>query len=465
MSQKQIRFPSDLTKMAEDNFVNGKSVHAFWIVFCISIVLCWLPIKPLAYITPWLSIFIILVLTRSRKILVRLLSVLGVWLALICVYAIVVPGFFWYSALLSLFTYGTFVFVMVVPIKFIASNDLLERAVRILCWITLLEAIWGIIQGLVAFSLYGTLDKSVGDSVAGTIRPFLGDVNDLSNQMFAINLSFSFIFLLFSYRNLTGMLLLLLVLGALIMSSVVHVLISLALSLIVILLLYNLSSIRTMVAILSAILVGTFLLFILAPSNLFSVSSHWYNTLNRGTPRSEVVYMLLWDGIKRYPWMVFVGAGPGQFSSRAGLIGTGMFFGGPADPRPIPFSPRGMSEIFERYVLDVWLRMSFYPQVNDTSTANRPFSSWLSICVEFGLTTFLFLSFALVRWLWTVRTISYRTLQFQRGMLISAAMLFLFLLGLFENYWEVPQAIFIGVLVVQIHYAVLLKNYEVSIRS
>jgi hypothetical protein len=121
MSQKQIRFPSDLTKMAEDNFVNGKSVRAFWIVFCISIVLCWLPIKPLAYITPWLSIFIILVLTRSRKILVRLLSVLGVWLALICVYAIVVPGFFWYSALLSLFTYGTFVFVMVVPIKFIQA--------------------------------------------------------------------------------------------------------------------------------------------------------------------------------------------------------------------------------------------------------------------------------------------------------------------------------------------------------
>ncbi|MEJ5203542.1 MAG: hypothetical protein WHV66_15070, partial [Anaerolineales bacterium] len=140
---------------------------------------------------------------------------------------------------------------------------------------------------------------------------------------------------------------------------------------------------------------------------------------------------------------------------RAGLIGTGMYFGGPENPKPIPLLPQGMSTPFEEYVLDTWLRMALNPTINDTSSTYKPFFSWLSVYVEWGLIG-VFLALAITGiLLWRVWRCRSRSSQRLQSAMISAGIMFIFLLGIQENYWEVSQAIFIGTVLLKMQYATL----------
>jgi len=162
--------------------------------------------------------------------------------------------------------------------------------------------------------------------------------------------------------------------------------------------------------------------------------------------------------LSEYPWLPIVGIGTGQFSSRAGLIGTGMYFGSPANPRSIPLLPEGMSEPFRLFVFDLWLSLYFDQQgnyvhvMNNTSSTYKPYFSWLSVYVEWGgIVAFVILAI-IGRMLWKIHRYASTPERRLNAVAISAEIIFLFLLGAQENYWEVPQAIFVGLILLKIQY-------------
>jgi len=435
----------------------SKFPSAYWIAFLVALVLCWSPSKLLAYFAPWIGILVMLLFTRSKQILIRLLLIFTIWMIILPIYAIITPGFVWHSALLSLFTYGTFIFVLTIPTKPLADKSLFDKILVTARWVLLFESIWGIVQGLVSFERSGTFDLSNGDSVAGTIRPFT-TTPDFSNAMFAVNIA---ILLLLLFPSLIqenkGRLPFMLGCLALILASVVHVLIFLAISLLITTLIFHPSfpKYRYGIFLITILVIGTFWTFVFLPRNLSTLGAFVEQTINRETPRARVVESILNDAVYRYPWLVFIGVGPGQFSSRAGLIGTGMYFGGPANPLQIPLLPTGMSEVFERYVIDIWLQMSFSSNPNDTSSTYKPFFSWLSIFVEGGILAVLIALSVLMRLIWMIRATANQPSHRLRSIALASGIMFIAMLGAQENYWEVSQAIFVGVMMLQVCYSVL----------
>jgi hypothetical protein len=185
-------------------------------------------------------------------------------------------------------------------------------------------------------------------------------------------------------------------------------------------------------------------------------------TLELQTPRSQVVYRVMTDMPAEYPWMPLIGIGSGQFSSRAGLIGSGMYFGGPAHPLPLPLIEGAMSKPFRDYVLPLWLRMAFQPQVNDSSAIYKPFLSWLSVYVEWGAIGVMLLLGMIIRLLWQLkRYTQIRALRLQ-AFAIAAGILFIFLSGATENYWEVSQALLVGLMLLKVQYANLRYGLQTS---
>src|SRR5690606_23750128 len=155
-------------------------------------------------------------------------------------------------------------------------------------------------------------------------------------------------------------------------------------------------------------------------------------------PRAVVVERMMTEAPDEYSMMPVLGLGPGQFGSRAALLGTGMYFGGVVNPRPLPLVPTGMSEPFRRYALDQWLAASANPAFGST---HQPFFSWLSVYTEFGAVGFGALVVLVAGLLFRMKAAVRDDRDRIQAMAVGAGVIFLFLLGLQENYWEIPQAI------------------------
>lgn len=433
--------------------------NAFFHVLIIALVLSWSPFKFLAYLAPYLALMWFFLLTRSLFFLRNFSALMVVWTGLTFVYAWLTPGFVWHSAVLSLLTYSAVIFVLTVPTKPLADPALLGRMRSVARWVLLFEGTFGIVQGILAGIRRGTLDGTTGDAVAGTIRPFTLK-SDFSNPMFAVNIALLLLAILpplISERR--GRLAATIAVLALILASVMHVLLFLFIALVVALIFFYpafLMRRRPLLLVLGAVVVMSIAILLL-PKNFSTLPLFIRDTFEGRTPRAQVVARVLIDLPREYPWMLMIGAGPGQFSSRAGLIGTGLYFGSPANPRDLPFLPKGMSKIFETYVLDIWLRMSLYPTVNDTSSTYKPYFSWMSVWVEWGALFFVIVIIWLCWLLWTIRrAVRGNSTYYDEAISVGASLIFLFLLGLQENYWEIPQAIFPGLLFLKVQYACLI---------
>jgi len=142
---------------------------------------------------------------------------------------------------------------------------------------------------------------------------------------------------------------------ALILASVMHVLLFLALAVAVAFIFFYPSFFRRRMGCMAVVsfCVAALLALNILSNNFATLRNYIRYTLDGQTPRAQIVVETFTRMPAEYPWMPIIGLGPGQFSSRAGLIGTGMFFGTPANPKPIPLLPQGMSEPFHNYVLDL----------------------------------------------------------------------------------------------------------------
>src|SRR5690606_23329819 len=107
----------------------------------------------------------------SRALVSRVSLVLLCFLGVLPFYALLTPEFAWHSAGLWLLTYGTFIFLIVVPVRH-TRPKLYSSVMAVARWVLLIEGSWGLAQGVLAALRAGTFDGAVGDAVAGTIRPF-----------------------------------------------------------------------------------------------------------------------------------------------------------------------------------------------------------------------------------------------------------------------------------------------------
>jgi hypothetical protein len=143
-----------------------------------------------------------------------------------------------------------------------------------------------------------------------------------------------------------------------------------------------------------------------------------------------------------------VGLGPGQFSSRASLIASGLYLGGANDPQAPPFLTPQATRLAADYCLS--LLIAYADQGEVIGSTHQPFFSVLSVYTELGAFGLVLVGWVVVRIVRRARrraatdpTTRYRSVLFVAGVVFVA------LLGLQENYWEVPQAILIGLLLLR----------------
>ena len=431
----------------------------FW-AFVSAIILCWSPSNVLAYLAPLISVAIFIFISKSKTVIRNVIIWFLVWGIIISLYIILTPGFVIHSAILSVLTYSSFLVILVIPGRFVSSLELLDRILTWARWIVVIQALVGITQGFYGFMQTGSLDVSNGDFVEGTIHPALAAELAFSNPMFAVNMAFLLLAILPDLMlRRKGYVPVLLGVISLILASVLHVLLMLAVAgLLAVFIFWPVSFRRRMTYLVGIGLVFALILASFALRKNFRTVDGFARQLLRGESyRSIAVQRAVVEMPREYPLLPIMGLGPGQFSSRAGLIGTGLYFGGPNNPRPLPLLPTGMSQAFEENILDLWLEIAALNASGyAVGSTHKPYLSWLSVFVEWGILAlaaiFIVVLYLLVRVRLVVHSYPQRILSWSFG----TGLLLVLLLGMQENYWEIPQAILVGLLILKVQYVILM---------
>ncbi|MDP9343743.1 MAG: hypothetical protein M3Q23_16955, partial [Actinomycetota bacterium] len=357
--------------------------RAFHHAFVVAILLCWSPFKLAAYAAPFAGIGVYVAEARNLRPLVRAAAWIGGFAVLAVVHAVLVPGFVWTSAGLAAVTYGVLLFVWAVPSR--GGRGLTGRMATVLRWVVVVEGVLGIVQALYGFNHTGSFDVSNGDYVEGTISPGLGASGTFANPMFAVNMAMALVLLLPLARRPRHWAAMAVGGVALVLASVLHVLLALGVAVVGAALLvpprWKGVSPRARAALVGSVLVGLVLVGAVLASNVRTAPALARAFASGNSPRAQEVRRVLTEMPGAYPYQPFIGLGPGQFSSRAGLIGTGMYFGGIDHPRGLPLLPAGISGPQRRFLMDLWREAGAIPHL---SSFQEPFFSWQSVETELG---------------------------------------------------------------------------------
>jgi hypothetical protein len=431
---------------------------AYYQAFIISLLICWSPIKILAYTAPLVALGWFILMTKSSIVLRNFLIWIFLFSSIISLHVIFNFNFVLFSALLSILTYSSFGFIFAIPSHYLAGPDLLRSMLRTIQWVVLFEGALGILQAIYGFTINKSFDAGNGDFVQGTINLSFQTGLAFSNPMYAVNMTL-LVLGLFTYFILARKGFLSFCIGciALIVASVVHVLVFLFTAILLSLLIFRpaiLKSTASLVIISTLLVIVPTLSFIVLYSNFQSFSAIYEGAARGDSPRVQVTERTFATMPTQYPLMPYIGLGPGQFSSRAALIGTGLYFGGPSDPTPLPL-PKAMPHALEKYLLDLWLIAAsnkFY------GSTQQPFYSWLSVYTEMGAPIFLIIPVIGLALILKVKSKVENYQQEVMAIAFSIGIIFIFLLGLQENYWEVPQAIFLGCMLLKVMYACIIYD-------
>lgn len=419
--------------------------QAYYETFCIALVLTWSPSKILGYVAPLVCLCWLLVRIRSRAIL-RRIAVWGLtWLAATWVHVWITPHFVFGNAILWLVTSSAVLFLVAVPSRILGSDRLCEKMAGALTWVVIAESLVGSLQfvwGTVHFgSLYG---GSPGDWVEGTIHIGLNASKTYANLMFAANIAFALFAIYWSSARrrtpavIFGCL-------ALILAQVVHVLLFAVVIGIFAWLLFDRQvriyiplPVRPLIILAGSLLV---MLFIhLTP--LFLVRSYGHASVLGEYPREKMTIITVSTMPKVYPYLPFIGFGPGQFDSRAALFGGGINSG----DFPIRF---GFSDPFRIYFLPIYeaeVNILYY------GSTQQPWYSWLAVYSEWGFGVLVIVLVYLARklfLLWKVR----RDQKRRYAAAAFSCFCLLFFLGFQENYLELAQAILPGCMIAVAFYS------------
>lgn len=427
--------------------------RAYLGAFFLALVLCWSPVNALGYVAPFAVLIWISAIGNSGTVLFRA----SMWgcavLIAIASRALLERGFLAHSGLLWFVTYGAAAFLIAVPSRQIADGRLYERMLRILPYVLVIQGALGITQAVYGAARTGSLDSSNGDFVEGTIHPALWSEQSFSNAIFAANIGFLLLAMIPAVmRWRRDALALSIGLVVFVLASVVHVLLFWAVAAAAAIALYRPPLPRgTLRAAALAVALGLPLLAYRILEKNFALIPVGIE-LFAETPKATLARLVVTEIPQSAPESRVIGLGPGQFASRASLIGTGMFFGRPDNPTPVPLLPTGMSQLFREHAYPLWMESVSNPFYGSTQ---QPFSSWLSVYAELGPVVLgaLLLSAVvlLMRARRAARSASRRLLAASYG----SGIVLLVLLGFQENYWEVPQAILIGCMLLKVQHALL----------
>ena len=446
--------------------MNRLAAKHYYETFVIALIVTLLPSRALGYLVPAFCLIWYLIRSKSGNTLKRLVIITLVYTVIITFYVILnqITGtdFLTSNAAVSLLTYGSFIFILLIEGDFVRYEHSYEKYARILSYATLIQGLVGIFQFTIV-ALTGRFDIIPGDAVQGTIGllTFVGGEPGFGNQMLAINLVFFLVFLIpnvLVHRRGIGSFLIGLI--ALMLAGVLHIFISLVFSAIVTLFLYRRNLIFSNIGrLISAVVLA--ILLILPLGIIFPgvfTTANIFITLysNQDSPKFEVVNRTVIDMPQEYPHVYLVGLGPGQYLSRAGLMSSGKYF-----DQYVPFFSNTISEPMKEYGYSIWNAYSSNTNRFGNSTMHRPFFSLLSIFAEFGLVFLIALFIYLIVLVYKMRKayLRYRSnQQYQSAYLsfgVGLSFVFLLSISFFDNYLETTQAIFPGLLLVKAFYSSL----------
>jgi hypothetical protein len=432
--------------------------RAYYTGFLGVLVVCFTPLKAVTYAVP--GAFCLWILLRSRDGISRNKAVMAalVILGLAAVYEVVAAEFLVANYVLSLVTYSAFIPLVIIESRSVASRWLLEKIVRATAAMLGVQGVVGIVQATYGALQRGSFGGANGDRVAGTIYPYLHPELAFSNPMFAVNMSLMLLACLalpeISSRRRVS---LSLGAGALILASVVHVLVFLVCAVMMALFVIRArSSARANPALrsrlLAAIVVVGGLSYVALPDNVANISRVAQTAFDLEAvdiPRAILLSRVITELPAGAPLQPFVGLGPGQFSSRASLIASGLYLGGPDTPKAVPLLTPQATRLAADYCFSLLYTVADAGGV--VGSSQQPFFSVLSVYTELGLAGLIAILITVVR---LVRQLQRHARQRPEvrfhALLLCAAILFLSLLGLQENYWEAPQAIFVGLLLFKV---------------
>jgi len=256
---------------------------------------------------------------------------------------------------------------------------------------------------------------------------------------------------------------------AFIAASVVHVMIAGFISTLVVIVFFRkrikINLTRRTLTIGGSLIIGFFLFTILQPDNYDNVKRGFadvgraYSYSPKGVVTTHTFTKTQWE----YPTVLLIGLGPGQYTSKGSLIGSGRYFGRFYNPIDIPFVGEQMSTPFKKYIFPWW--EAFQDPAYGSSTLNRPFYSLLSLYAEFGLPAFVFLLIWFVKKIqWLRKLYIYNLpqgLHLRLFLILSCAISIITLIPLsfFENYLETPQVIFPGLILMKFAYVSLKMDF------
>ena len=441
------------------------AVHdAYYKGFVFVLLVSFSPLKMFTYALPALFTCWMLLRTGQRVISTRPAAILCIGAATAPVfYALVVDEFLGLNYVLALITYSSFLPVIVLDGRLFSSPGLLRRLLLVSSVMIAFEGAYGMVQAIYGVSQTGAFSGGNGDYVDGTIHPSLSAEPTFSNPMFAVNMALMILACLSLPDVFKGRRRAYLLVGtaALVLASVVHVLVFLVAALVGA---YVLTRTRTRVRtrsrssyrnIVIVLALGGGLVYVALPedvSGIMSVAESAVDLETLSVPRAVMLYRVFTDLPAAAPHQPFVGLGPGQFSSRASLIASGLYLGGPNAPKGLPMMAPQATQLSSEYCLD--LMLAFADSSEFIGSTHQPFFSFLSVYTELGL-------IAVILGLWSIFRIIRRARARGRAdpglknqvFLFATGTIFVVLLGLQENYWEVPQAILVGLLLLKVMYA------------
>ena len=434
----------------------------YYCSFLLILLINFSPLKILAYFSPLIFISFLFLFTDERPLIIlRGIYFLIIIIILFYVYYLVYDSFVIQNYLLAILTYSSFYPLLFIINKKIANDNLLNKMLKVSLIVFTFEAIYGIIQAVYGFYVRGYFLGNSGDFVEGTIHPQLNTEASFSNPMFTVNMSMLLlgvlVFMKLYHKNVKVSLVLGII--TLFLASVIHVIIFLLIAAFITAIIFyknelfhfTFSKIRWRFS--SFILIGTIAIAVIAlifdrKEQIIDLGNQY---LLNEVPRAIATNNFFDDIVPDNKEAIFIGLGPGQFSSRASLIGSGNYLGGINNPRSVPLLKNKSNYFADQYIISLIEKTA---SIEYYGSSQQPFYSWLSIISEFGILIFLSIIifiFYLIRKL-KIASGKSSNIRFLAA-LTSTGIIFLFLLGAQENYYEIPQAIFSGILLLKVMYS------------
>lgn len=303
----------------------------------------------------------------------------------------------------SIITYGSSMLVLIVFLALPFKEQDLIGILKFSTWITVPQVFIGYLQMLEVQSYqYLNPFNFPGGSSAGDA--FVGTTFDLGiGNLVAIKLSLMLMLLLpfwFKRRSVQTSLLILILLAGWILASAIY---TLAIGLLVIIFYFvivkiwrSFLTLRLSLTVFVAAILGFFFIAIFIytqPDNVSYMTETLKGAYTTFTSkemtqagRKVVYYDQTFTRLpNENPSMLVWGVGPGNYSSRSAWIVSGKYLLEQPD-----FIPETPTPLAEKYNFTIWTKDMTEDFIGGGSISNQPFSSWLSVFAETGLTGLFF---------------------------------------------------------------------------